>query len=190
MAEERDDTDKTEDPTHKRLEDALKRGDVVKSQEVNTWFVIAGATLALATFSGSMATDLAASFRGLIANAHAVSIERGGLMRLIDKLGTEVFAAVAVPILVLVLAAIAGNVIQHRLVWSAEQLAPKLSKISPIAGAKRLFSKLALVNFAKGLVKLAVIGAIMTWLMWPERNRLDSLVTAEPMAPIALTEGL
>ncbi len=190
MAEERDDTDKTEDPTHKRLEDALKRGDVVKSQEVNTWFVIAGATLALATFSGSMATDLAASFRGLIANAHAVSIERGGLMRLIDKLGTEVFAAVAVPILVLVLAAIAGNVIQHRLVWSAEQLAPKLSKISPIAGAKRLFSKLALVNFAKGLVKLAVIGAIMTWLMWPERNRLDTLVTAEPMALIALTEVL
>ena len=41
MAEERDDTDKTEDPTQKRLEDALERGDVVKSQEVNTWFVIA-----------------------------------------------------------------------------------------------------------------------------------------------------
>jgi flagellar biosynthetic protein FlhB len=101
-----------------------------------------------------------------------------------------VAAAAAVPILVLVLAAIAGNVIQHRLVWSAEQLAPKLSKISPIAGAKRLFSKLALVNFAKGLVKLAVIGAIMTWLMWPERNRLDTLVTAEPMALIALTEVL
>ena len=190
MAEETEDTEKSEDPTHKRLEDALKRGDVVKSQEVNTWFVIAGATLALSTFSGSMATDLATTFRGLIANAHAVSIDQGGLTRLIEKLGTEVFAAVAVPILLLVLAAIAGNVIQHRLVWSAEQLLPKLSKISPIAGAKRLFSKLALVNFAKGLAKLAIIGAIMTWLMWPERNRLDTLVTAEPMALIGLSEVL
>ena len=44
MAEERrTDTEKTEDPTQKRLDEALKRGDVVKSQEVNTWFIIAGA---------------------------------------------------------------------------------------------------------------------------------------------------
>ena len=112
MADERDDTERSEDPTQKRLEEALKRGDVVKSQEVNTWFVIGGATLALSTFSGSMATDLATTFRGLVANAHAVSIDQGGLMRLVDKLGTEVFAAVAVPILLLVVAAIAGNVIQ------------------------------------------------------------------------------
>ena len=47
-------TEKTEDPTQKRLDEALKRGDVVKSQEVNTWFVIAGATLVLMAFSGSM----------------------------------------------------------------------------------------------------------------------------------------
>ena len=42
MADEHDDTERTEDPTQKRLDEALKRGDVVKSQEVNTWFVIAG----------------------------------------------------------------------------------------------------------------------------------------------------
>ena len=53
MAEERR-TDKTEDPTQKRLDDALERGDVAKSQEVNTWFVIAGATLVLSSFSGSI----------------------------------------------------------------------------------------------------------------------------------------
>ena len=46
MAEEND-SDKTEDPTQKKLDDALKRGDVAKSQEVNTWFVLAGATLVL-----------------------------------------------------------------------------------------------------------------------------------------------
>ncbi len=190
MAEDRDDTDKTEDPTQKRLDDALKRGDVAKSQEVNTWFVIAGGTLALATFAGPMSSALTTTFRGLVANAHAVSFDHGGLMRLVDRLGMEVFAAMAIPILVLVLAAVAGNMVQHRLIWSAEQLKPKLSKISPLAGVKRLFSKIALVNFAKGLVKLAVIGAIMVWLMWPERNRLDGLVAIEPAAILALTETL
>ena len=46
--------------------------------------------------------------------------------------------------------------IQHRLVWSAESLKPKLDRVSPLAGLKRLFSKHALVNFVKGLLKLVV----------------------------------
>ena len=45
MADEDDSSDKTEDPTQKRLDEALERGDVAKSQEVNTWFVLAGALL-------------------------------------------------------------------------------------------------------------------------------------------------
>ena len=49
--------DKTEDPTQKRLDDALERGDVAKSQEVNTWFMIAGATLVLSSFSGSIGAE-------------------------------------------------------------------------------------------------------------------------------------
>jgi flagellar biosynthetic protein FlhB len=54
MADDNDDSsDKTEDPTQKRLDDALERGDVAKSQEVNTWFLIAGATLVLSSFSGA-----------------------------------------------------------------------------------------------------------------------------------------
>jgi flagellar biosynthesis protein FlhB len=190
VADDQDDTEKTEDPTQKRLDDAIKRGDVVKSQEVNTWFVIGGATLAVAAFAGPMASSLTTSMRGLLANAHAVPIDHGGLMHLVQNLGTEVLAAAALPILVLTLAAIAGNVIQHRLVWSAEQLKPKFSKISPLAGVKRLFSKVTLVNFAKGLFKLVLVGAIMVWLMWPERFRLDTMVAMEPEAVLGLTEIL
>jgi flagellar biosynthesis protein FlhB len=128
MAEERDDADKTEDPTLKRLDDALKRGDVAKSQEVNTWFVIAAAALVMVGFSGSLAAGLTTTLRGLMGNAHRVSFDRGGLFGLVEKIGFEVLASVAVPVLVLVIGAIAGNVIQHQLVWSGEQLKPTLSK--------------------------------------------------------------
>jgi flagellar biosynthetic protein FlhB len=58
MADENDSSDKTEDPTQKRLDDAHDRGDVAKSQEINTWFVIAGATLVLSTFSDRSAAGL------------------------------------------------------------------------------------------------------------------------------------
>ena len=114
MAEESDDTEKTEDPTQKRLEEALKRGDVVKSQEVNTWFVIAGATLVLMAFSGGMSTDLTTTMRGLIANAHDISVDGPALPRLFQKIGGEMIAAVAIPFLLLMLAALGGNMIQHQ----------------------------------------------------------------------------
>src|SRR6476661_6853543 len=169
MAEGQEDTERSEDPTQKRLDEAVERGDVVKSQEVNTWFVIAGGTLILMAFAGSMASGVATTLRGLLANSYAIRVDGRGFVATIGKLGFEMIAAVAIPLLVLALAAIGGNMIQHRLVWSLEPLKPKLSKISPAAGLQRMFSKQALANFVKGLAKLGVIGAIMVALLWPER---------------------
>ncbi len=190
MAEESENTDKTEDPTQKRLEEALKRGDVVKSQEVNTWFVIAGATLVLTAFSGSVGDGLTSTMRGLIANAHDISVDGQALPRLFQKIGVEMIAAIAIPFLLLMLAALGGNLIQHKLVWSFDSLAPKYSKISPLAGAKRLFSKQALANLAKGIIKLVLIGSVLTALMWPERDRLEALERTDPAAILPLTQTL
>src|SRR4029453_9028272 len=122
MAEERDDHDKSEDPTQKKLDEALKRGDVAKSQEVNTWFVLAGATLILLSFSGSMSAGITKMLGGLLGQGHNIPVYGRGLLHTMQKLGLQTLAAVAVPFVLLVLAAIAGNMIQHRLVWSAEQL--------------------------------------------------------------------
>jgi len=190
MADEPDNTEKTEDPTQKRLDEALKRGDVVKSQEVNTWFIIAGATLVLMAFSGGMSSELTTTMRGLLANAHNISMDGPALPRLFEKIGVELIAAVAIPFLLLMLAALGGNLIQHKLVWSLEVLAPKLSKISPAAGFKRLFSAQALANFAKGLVKLVLIGSVLTALMWPERARIMALERADPVAVLPLAQSL
>jgi flagellar biosynthetic protein FlhB len=190
VAEEQDDTERSEDPTQKRLDEALKRGDVVKSQEVNTWFVLAGATLILLSFSGSMSTGITRMLGGLIAQAHNIPVDGRSLMHTMQTLGLETIAAVALPFLLLVLAAIAGNMVQHRLVWSAESLKPKLSKVSPGAGFQRLFSKVAAANFIKGLIKLGLIGAVMAGLLWPKRNQLDGLVAMDPAIILALTKTL
>src|SRR5947207_879819 len=121
MAEaDQHDSDRTEDPTQRRLDEALKRGDVVKSQEVPTWFVIAGAALLLASFSGSMSGGLGTTFRGLVANAHQIPVDGRGLLAIVARLGGEVLSATAIPLIMLTLAAIAGNMIQHRLVWSTD----------------------------------------------------------------------
>src|SRR3982074_3642897 len=113
MADENDSSDKTEDPTQKRLDDAHDRGDVAKSQEVNTWFVIAGGTLVLSTFSGSMGGGILNPLRNVIANADQLHADGAALLLLGNTLGTAVLGAVGVPFLMLMIAAIAGNMIQH-----------------------------------------------------------------------------
>jgi len=190
MAEEQDDSEKTQDPTQRRLDEAVRRGDVVKSQEVNAWFVLAAAALVLLSFSGSMSTQLLAMFRGILGNAGRMTVDGGGLMHLAREISVETLAAVAIPFLLLVLAAIGGNAIQHRLVWSTESLTPKLSKISPISGAGRLFSKQALANFVKGLAKLAIVGTVATALLWPARKHLERLVSTDPSAIAPFSRSL
>ncbi|MTV14966.1 MULTISPECIES: flagellar biosynthesis protein FlhB [Bradyrhizobium] len=186
-----DDTeDKTEDPTQKRLDEALEKGDVAKSQEVNTWFVIAGGTLVLSTFSGSIGSGILMPLRNLIANSWMIRTDGAGLLALTQSLGYAVVAAIGVPFLLLALAAIAGNMVQHQLVWSGEQLKPKFSKISPAAGFKRLFGKQAVANFLKGLFKLIALGAVMVAVLWPDRMRMESFLRVDPAELLPAITGM
>jgi FlhB HrpN YscU SpaS Family len=80
MAEENSESnERTEDPTPRRLEEAQRRGDVVKSMEVNTWFTIAGGTLAIMVFAAPMASSLQATFRGLIATSYQIPTDGAAL---------------------------------------------------------------------------------------------------------------
>ena len=189
MADEDDGGERTEDPTQKRLDDALERGDVAKSQEVNTWFMIAGATLVISSFSGSIG-GIQTPLRNIIANSWMIRVDGPGLLMLMQNLEYVLLAALGVPLLMLMIAAIAGNMLQHRMVWSTESLTPKFSKISPMEGAKRIFGKQALANFAKGLFKLAALGAVMTAILWPERHRLESMLRFDPAALMGVVISL
>jgi flagellar biosynthesis protein FlhB len=182
--------EKTEDPTQKRLDDAHAKGDVAKSQEVNTWFMIAGATLVLSTFSGSVGGGISTPLRNLIANSWMIRTDGAGLLALAQSLEYALLAAIGVPLLMLMLAALAGNMIQHRLVWSTESLKPKFSKVSPGAGFKRVFGKQAIANFFKGLFKLIALGVVMTAVLWPERHRLEAFVHFDPAAVMGATTSL
>jgi flagellar biosynthesis protein FlhB len=190
MAEERDDTEQTEDPTPKRLDEAIRRGDVVKSLEVNTWFAIAGGALTLMVFARPAAESLEAAFRNVLANSYLIPADGPGIVDLTRRLAFEVLAALGIPVLLLTLAALIGTAIQHRILFSFEPLTPHLSKISPAAGLRRLFSKQALANFAKGLAKLTIFGAVIASLLWPQRYRLAGLIGADPVLILPFTQSL
>ena len=178
MAEE-ESGERTLDPTQKKLDQALERGDVAKSHELTTWFVLGAATLGVFLFAPGGARDLAASWRGFIANAGRLPVDGPALLAIAKMLAVGAGAAIAMPLLLLIVASAAGNALQHRLVFSLDPITPKLSKISPLAGLKRLFGQAAWVNFAKGIAKIAIVGAVMMFVLWPQHDRVSALVNAD-----------
>ncbi len=186
MAEsEGQDTERSEDPTPKRLEDAIKKGDVAKSQEVNTWFLLLGATIAFFIFGGSSANKLAIAFRDVLGNLH-LATDPSLVMRAILRLALQVLTAIGPVMAVLVVAAIAGNAVQHRFLWTTEPITPKLNRISLVQGAKRVFSKHALVQFVKGIAKLAIVGSVIYVIGSSEVERMGLLINGE----LGLTVGV
>ena len=188
--EERDSNERTEDPTPRRLEQAVSRGDVARSPEVNTWFMIAGGALMVMVFAGEMAASLQATFRGLLAKSYQFPADGPALVMLLKTVAVDVVSAFGIPLALLCIAALAGNVVQHRLVFSVEPVRPQLSRISPLAGAARLFSTQALANFGKGLAKLCLIGAIMAALLWPQKHVLSGLISIDPAVILPFSRTL
>ena len=172
---------KTEDPSQKKLEDAHKKGDVAKSQEVTTWFMLVGSGVVFAMLSPWISSQLSQSLSLIFMNADQFDVEGAGFSAFFNGLALTIIGMVLIPLAVLMLCGILANLVQHRMVWSVDPITPKLSKISPIGGFKRLFSTDALVNFGKGLIKISVVGAIVVAVCWPERDRLETMMTADPV---------
>lgn len=180
MADEPDKSEKTEEPTEKKLEDAHKRGDVAKSQELTTWFMMLGMTFVLALMAPITASNLVEQLKIIMLNADQIEVGGAAFDAFWQNLVGTVLIVAVLPLLIMSAFGMAANLVQHRPVWSLDPIKPKFSKISPLAGAKRLFSSEALVNFGKGLAKLTIVSVIMFLVMWPERDRLDTIITADP----------
>jgi flagellar biosynthetic protein FlhB len=163
---------------------------VVKSQEVNNWFMIAGSGLLFALMAAPSSSGLATSLRSLLANADNFEVGGSALTAFFTNLATTMLAVAVLPLVVLAAFGVAANLVQHRPLLSLDPITPKLNKISPISGAQRLFSRDALVNFAKGLVKLSIVGAVTAAVIWPERDRLETMITADPAELLVMFQQL
>ncbi len=190
MAEETEKSERSEDPTQKKLEEAHKRGDVAKSQEVNTWFVILASTVGMGLLAPHSASQLAQWFKGVLGQAGTMPVDSGALRELFVEAALAVGGALMLPLALIVAAGVASNLVQHRVVWSVEPITPKASKISPLRGFKRLFSSESLVNFAKGILKLVIVAALMVAIVWPEFDRLDTLVAVDVNSLLGVTRDM
>ena len=187
MADGEDQDSKTEEPTPKKLDDAIKRGEVVKSQELATFFVLSAAMVFVAWLSPGLATKLTRSLSAYIDHADAIAVDRRSLEDLFVHVVVLVGVALALPALLFLVAGIAGNAIQHRLLWTFEPLIPKWSKISPLGGFKRIFSIEGGVQGLKGVAKIAVVAVAMTFALQPELIHLHGMVASDEITVLEVT---
>jgi flagellar biosynthetic protein FlhB len=173
MAEEQDKSQKTEEPTPRKLEEARKKGQVASSQEVKHWFAILGALILILAFAPMAAGGMARSMAGFLTTVHAIPLDRTSVLELMSSMVGTIALYLLAPLIVLLLMALAGSFVQHGPLLSAESLKPKLEKISPLKGLKRLFSMKALMEFVKGLLKIVIVGGIATAVILPEFAGLE-----------------
>lgn len=179
MAEEQDDSSKTEDPTGKRLDEARSRGQVANSREVNNLLMLGVFSLSVLMFGKPAAIDLWQASLPFIEQPDMISADFEHLIKLAWKLLAVILLAGAVPLVLALIGAVASGYLQFGLIWSAESLMPKLDKISPLSGLKRMFSSRSLAEFVRGLLKIAVVGSVAMFLIVPEVVSLNKLVGME-----------
>ena len=189
MSGDTEDEDHQHEPSQRKLDEAIQRGDVAKSMEINTLFVLGGFTLGLMILAGPLSRHLTVDLRGFLMNAHQVSPDAAGMLAAFRQALVALGGALALPLAIALVCGVAGGAIQHQLLWTVEPLTPKLDRISPLAGFKRIFGKEAFVVLGKNLAKMGTVGSVVVVILWGERERLDGLVRLDVPAllPAILT---
>ncbi len=149
--------EKTEEPTAKKRADARKKGQVGRSQELNTAFVLLVGFFSLKLLWDSIYLSIATYTTYVFSNLNQ-TVDTENIIRIFIGI-IIVLAKTAFPIMLFIMViGLAINFFQVGLNFSAESIEFKLDKLNPINGFGRIFSKRALVELAKSFFKIIVIG--------------------------------
>ncbi|MGK2870880.1 MAG: flagellar biosynthesis protein FlhB [Alphaproteobacteria bacterium] len=187
---DQDDAEKTEEPTQKKLDQALEKGDAPRSQELKHFIMLGGGALVIGMFGSSLAGALQRDMRKYLEQGYAFPMDAGQMLQIWRAVSEQVLGALALPLLVLLVAAFATSMIQQRPVWAVEKLKPSFGKLSPMKGLKRMFSLQSVAEFTKNILKLIVVGSIVTFVVWPDRGRLDTMMQVDLVAVLAYLQSL
>ena len=152
-----DSGEKTEDPTAKKLSDARGKGQIPRSKDMGTLFVLVGAACAMLLMGNSLANAVASMMKRMFSLSRQEVMDVNALFKVIYDSVSLVVAPLLWIFFIVVLAAFVGNVLLGGVSLSWEAAAPKASRLSPIAGFKRMLGVQAAVEFIKSLLKFFVV---------------------------------
>ena len=149
--------EKTEQPTPRRLEDALKKGQIARSAEVQTAFVLLGGVAALAFSGQEIWRQLVGSTVISLGHLHDTPLSADALQGYAVTGVLVLLKCVGPVLLATALSGLLAGAIQNRFNTASEALTPDWNRLNPVEGFKRVFSARAFVPSMVSLAKLAVI---------------------------------
>jgi flagellar biosynthetic protein FlhB len=181
---EEDESQKTLEPTQHKLDEARKKGDVAKSQDIATLAVLVAGAVVLLTVGVDASARLGTYVTAFLARPHDIAVDGGALSHLAFDIALKTGLMLAAAFAALFVAALGGHLAQTGVLFTTEKMKPKLEKISPLKGFKRLFGMDALVMFAKTMIKITVISAVAVMILAPHARHMHRLVHMEPAAMV------
>jgi flagellar biosynthesis protein FlhB len=157
MAESESGADKTEDPTEKRKKDSKEKGEIARSKELNTLAIMLAGSAGLLIFGGALAEDLMEVMRYNFSISRETLYNTDSMAAFLLHSGKIALIALQPVLITLLIAAIVGPIALGGWLFAAGSLAPKFSRMNPLAGLKRMFSAKALVELLKALAKFFII---------------------------------
>ena len=186
MSEDADDASKTEEPTQKKLEEAHKKGNFAISREIHNWLMLAAVVvLLMAVLPGTM-IGLQQRLSFYIENIDQLPMDRASIGMILLKVMLDILWALWLPVLLLCAAGVLGSIAQTGWNVSWEKIVPKLEKISPLAGFKRVFGSVnQLIELLKGLAKILVVGGVAYLALKPMVLSVEHFTGIDVMALLA-----
>ena len=157
--------EKTEKPTAKKLSEAVRNGDILQSRELSTAMVVMAGVATLAVIG----PDFVGAIREML--RQGLQIQPGDITTFApEKRAAHLLAMMVMPLGAILgmtlLAAIAAPALIGSLGFRPSGFAFKANKMNPASGLKRIFGPQALIELAKALAKVLVLGAIGGWMLW------------------------
>ena len=183
MAERSDKESRTEEPTEKKIADAIEKGNVPRSREMAVFASLLGILIAAAFLIGTGSVNLTQTMSILMDNPGGFVLDNGpDANRLLWAVMGELTKLLAPIVFMLMLAGLAAAFFQHAPTLALDQIKPKWSRVSPAAGWKRIFGAPGVMEFVKSLFKFGAIGVVCAVMLSGEQRSVSSAIFLDPNA--------
>ena len=183
-----DDSEKSFEPTQKKLDDARKKGEIAKSMDVSVAAGYLGLTIAFLTIGASTITSAGNGLMVLLDQASELAplVFEGDPSTPIGGILMELLFSIAPWFLVPMIAVILSVIAQNAFLVTPSKVAPKLSRINPIGNAKNKFGRSGLFEFAKSFAKLVIYSVCLGFFLNARMAEMASAIQLDPIMVPAL----
>jgi len=170
------DQEKTEEPTPRRLQKSREEGQVARSRELTTFVLLLGGLFALWSLSGFLFQEVGTVMEQAFLFERRQAFEPTTMLtRVFELAQTALFAMIPLFTVMVVLAMVAPALLGGWVI-SAKSLQPKLEKLNPAKGLKRIFGSQALAELGKGVAKASLVGGVLVVFLLTKRGEYLGLM--------------